>query len=126
MADVAEAMVARGYEVRVLTSRSGYENPQQSYAAHERRAGVAINRLPWSSFGKKTLIHRLLGQALFLTQVIVHGLVTRRLTKIFVSTSPPMAAFAAIIVATIRRVRITYWVMDLNPDQAIALGKVKS
>jgi glycosyltransferase involved in cell wall biosynthesis len=35
-----------------------------------------------------------------------------------------MASFAAIVIGWVRRVPITYWLMDLNPDQAIALGKV--
>src|SRR3954447_11061314 len=126
MADVAERMASRGYTVRVLTSRAGYDDPRQKYPARERRADVDVVRLPLSSLGKKTLIHRLIGQALFLGQVIVRGVFTRGLTKIFVSTSPPMATFAAVIIGAVRRVPITYWVMDINPDQAIALGKVNT
>src|SRR3954469_4815573 len=126
IADVAERMASRGYGVRVLTSRAGYDDPRQKYAARERRAGVDIIRLPLSSLGKKSLIHRLIGQALFLGQVIVRGVFARGLTKVFVSTSPPMATFAAVIIGAVRRVPITYWVMDLNPDQAIVLGKVKA
>ena len=125
LADVAEGMVQRGYDVRVLTSRSGYENPHEKYAPRELRAGVQILRLPWSSFGKKSLAHRLIGQAAFLIQVIARGVFARRLAKILVSTSPPMASFAAIVIGLVRRVPITYWVMDLNPDQAVALHKIK-
>ena len=124
MADVGEAMVERGYDVRVLTSRSGYENPTVRYVPREQRGGVDVVRLPCSSFGKKTLAHRLLGQSLFLSQVLIHGLFARRLTKILVSTSPPMGSLAAVAIAFVRRVPIVYWVMDLNPDQAVALHKV--
>jgi glycosyltransferase involved in cell wall biosynthesis len=124
MADVAEMMAARGHVVRVLTSSRGYENPRERYPARERRGGVDVVRLPLSSFGKRTVMHRLLGQMLFLLQVIVRGMFARGLSGILVSTSPPMAALAAIAIGTVRRAPITYWVMDLNPDQAIALGKV--
>jgi glycosyltransferase involved in cell wall biosynthesis len=122
--DVAEMMGGRGKEVRVLTSSRGYESPQEKYPPRERRGGVDVVRLPLSSFGKRSIVHRLLGQSLFLMQVIVRGVFARRLSSILVSTSPPMASFAAILVGMVRRVPITYWVMDLNPDQAIALGKV--
>jgi colanic acid biosynthesis glycosyl transferase WcaI len=125
MADVAEAMVRRGYDVLVLTSACGYENPREKYPRRECRVGVKIVMLPFSSFGKKSLAHRLIGQALFLSQVIGRGLLARGVSKILVSTSPPMASFAAMVIGFVRRVPISYWVMDLNPDQAIALHKVK-
>jgi putative colanic acid biosynthesis glycosyltransferase WcaI len=124
MADVAEAMAARGFDVRVLASARGYENPQIKYPRREQRAGVDVRRLPWSSFGKKSLVHRILGQAFFLLQVLLLGLFARRLDGILVSTSPPMASFAAVLISYVRRVPITYWLMDMNPDQAIAMGKV--
>ena len=124
MADAAEALAARGHRVRVLTSARGYEDPKIKYPARERRAGVDVVRLPLSSFGKSSLAHRLLGQGLFLLQVIVRGVFAPRLAGIVVSTSPPMASFAALVISFIRRVPITYWLMDLNPDQIVAQGKV--
>jgi colanic acid biosynthesis glycosyl transferase WcaI len=125
MADAAEAMARRGYRVRVLTSRNGYDDPRERYPAREQRNGVEIVRLPFSSFGKRTLAHRIVGQGLFLLQVVLHGIFTRGLCKILITTSPPMASFAALAIKVVRRVPISYWVMDLNPDQAIALGKVR-
>jgi colanic acid biosynthesis glycosyl transferase WcaI len=124
LADAAEALAGRGHGIRVLTSSRGYENPRQKYPRRDNRAGAEIVRLPLSSFGKRNLGLRLLGQMMFLLQVIVRGLIMRRLAGILVSTSPPMAAFAAMVIAMVRRVPITYWLMDLNPDQAVALGKV--
>lgn len=59
-------------------------------------------------------------------QCIVRGIATRRLSGIVVSTSPPMAAMAALVIAFVRRAPITYWVMDLNPDQMVELGKLRS
>jgi colanic acid biosynthesis glycosyl transferase WcaI len=126
MADVAQTMASRGYEVVVMTSRSGYENHHIKFASRERLGGVDIVRFPLSSFGKRTIAHRLLGQILFLIQTISRGVFTRRLTGILVSTSPPMASSAALIIGFVRRVPVFYWLMDLNPDQMIALGKVQS
>ena len=99
MADAAEALVDRGYAVRVLTSARGYENPQVRYASSERRGGVDIVRLPLSSFGKRTILQRLLGQALFLLQAVVRGLFAPRLAAVLVSTSPPMGSVAALLIS---------------------------
>lgn len=126
MADVAEALAERGYAVRVLTSARGYDDPRVRYPRRELRGGVDVRRLPWSSFGKKSLMHRVIGQSFFLLQVIVQGLFARRLAGIVVSTSPPMASFAAVVLGMVRRVPITYWLMDLNPDQIVALGRAKA
>lgn len=125
MHDAAAELVSRGLDVRVLASSRGYDDPTQKYDVREVRDGVAIRRLPLSSFGKASIPVRLLAAALFMIQCVWHGLTTRRLGGILVSTSPPMAAMAALVIASLRRVPITYWVMDLNPDQMIELGKLR-
>lgn len=125
MHEVAREIVGRGYQVRVLTSARGYENPSVLYAKRETIDGVYVRRLPLSSFGKKSIKVRLLGQSLFLLQVILRGLFMRRLDRILVSTSPPMASTAAVIIQFFRRVPITFWAMDINPDQIVAMGQAR-
>ncbi|MEX2217394.1 MAG: glycosyltransferase family 4 protein [Phycisphaerales bacterium] len=125
MADAAAEMRRRGFAVRVLASARGYDDPTKKYAPREVRDGVNIRRLPLSSFGKGSIPIRLLGQSLFLAQALVRGLFTRGLGGILVSTSPPMCSIVAVIIGAVRRVPVTYWLMDLNPDQMIALGKIK-
>ena len=123
MHDAAAELAARGFRVIVLTSRSGYEDPRQKYARHEVRDGVEIRRLGWSNFGKRSMLLRLLGAAMFLFQAIVRGLFMRKVDGLLVSTSPPMGSLAALAIAAIRRAPVVYWVMDINPDQAVALGR---
>jgi colanic acid biosynthesis glycosyl transferase WcaI len=125
MADAAAEMARRGYPVRVLASARGYDNPSVKYPLREVRDGVDIRRLPLSSFGKKSIPVRLLGAVVFLTQALVRGLFTPRLGCILVSTSPPMASIVAVVIGKLRRVPVKYWLMDLNPDQVVALGKAK-
>jgi hypothetical protein len=126
MADAAEAIAARGYDVVVLTSARGYDDPSQRYARREQRRGVSIRRLPWCSFGKGSIAVRLVGGLSFVIQAIVAALRLRRIDGILVSTSPPLASLAALAIARLRRVPIKYWVMDLNPDQAVALGVLQA
>lgn len=125
MADAAAEMARRGYRVRVLTSARGYDDPSRKYPARETLDGVEVRRLPLSSFGKRSILMRLLGAVLFLSQATLHALFTPNLKGMLISTSPPMCAMLAIIVGAVRRVPIKYWVMDLNPDQAVSLGKAR-
>jgi glycosyltransferase involved in cell wall biosynthesis len=124
MADVALEMGRRGHRVIVYTANRGYEDPTIRYPARERREGVEIRRLAFSSFGKKNLIIRALGTFTFLVQCLFIGLFTRNLGGIFFSTSPPLIGLAAGLVKIVRRVPIAYWAMDLNPDQLIAMEKI--
>ena len=124
MHDAAKAMAERGAEVRVLTSARGYDDPSTKYPPREDMDGVQVIRLPLSSLGKKTIAHRLVAQSLFLLQAILRGLFTRRLSCILISTSPPMASVTASIIRLFRRTAVKFWVMDLNPDQLIEMGKL--
>jgi len=123
--DAAAELAGRGYRVRVVTSSRGYDAPEQRFPSRERIDGVDVVRSPLSSFGKRSIFVRLIGQLSFLAQAVLRGLFTPRLGAILVSTSPPMCAAAALVIAAIRRVPIVYWVMDINPDQAVAMGVVK-
>lgn len=137
MADAAAEMARRGWRVVVLTSASGYNDPSIKYKRRETIDGVEIFRLPLSSFGKKRFALRILAAVLFMLQTIWHGLFVRGLSgprgkcgAILVSTSPPMCVVAAMAIRLLRigtggRVPIKFWVMDINPDQLISLGKIK-
>lgn len=122
MHDAAAELARRGYRVVVYASARGYDDPSRRYARREVRDGVHVRRLPLSSFGKGSIKVRLIAQALFLLQVMLRAVFLRRLRRILVSTSPPAASFAALFVRFFRRVPVTFWAMDINPDQLIAMG----
>lgn len=124
MADAAAELVRRGHRVVVLTANRGYDDPSLRYPARETLDGVEIHRLRLSSFGKRNLGTRLAGAISFVLQCQLRGVAERDLAGIVVTTVPPFAASAAMFVGALARVPITYWVMDLNPDQAVARGVV--
>ncbi len=124
MADATAEMVRRGWRVVVLTSARGYNDPAIRYKPREVMNGVEIIRLPLSSFGKKGLLLRAAAAALFMVQCILRGLTMASLDALVVSTSPPMCIVAALVIQLFRWVPLKYWVMDINPDQLIALGKI--
>ncbi len=123
MHDAATDLVKRGYRVKVYAARAGYDDPTTKYRWRETLGGVRIRRLPLSSFGKGSVAVRMVAGLIFVAQCFVLGLFTRRLAGILVSTSPPIAPLAAIPLSILRRRPVSFWAMDLNPDQMIALGK---
>ncbi len=125
MADAAAEMARRGFRTVVIAAGRGYDDPTIKYKPRETIDGVEIYRMPLSSFGKRSIPIRLLGQSLFLVQAFVRGLFVRDLQGILVSTSPPMCSIIAVVISWVRRVPVTYWLMDMNPDQMIVLGKIK-
>jgi colanic acid biosynthesis glycosyl transferase WcaI len=122
MHDVAVELVGRGFRVIVFTSDRGYENPSQRFSRYELRAGVHVVRLPLASFGKRNLPLRLLGAGVFLLEALALALALRRIDRVLVSTSPPMCAAAGLALNRARGIAFDYWIMDLNPDQIVALG----
>ncbi len=122
--DAAREMARRGYRVLVYASARGYDEPSLRYPRREIRDGVEIRRLPLASFGKGSLRARLIGGLSFLAQATLRALFTRHLAGVLVSTSPPMASAAGVALSRLRRVPLAFWVMDVNPDQAVISGAV--
>lgn len=120
--DVAVEMARRGYRVIVYTSNRGYEDPSRKFPRREVTEGVEIHRLPWAGFGKASMAMRVIGGLSFTLQATLQTLFVPQLKLMLVSTSPPMCGLAAVIVGAIRRVDVTYWAMDLNPDQMVEMG----
>ena len=124
LADAAEEMVRRGWRVIVYTSNRGYDDPDIRFPSRERRDGVEIRRLPLSSFGKTSIPIRLLAQSLFLAQAVLRTLFVPGLTTVLTTTSPPFGGAAGSLVTMLRRCESVWWVMDINPDQMVAAGKL--
>ena len=124
VADAAEEMARRGYRVIVYASARGYDDPSKQYPKRELLNGVEVRRLPMSSFGKSSITVRLIAQSIFLAQAVLRGLCTRRLAGVLVSTSPPFCGLAGAIISRLRGVPLEFWLMDLNPDQMIAMGRI--
>lgn len=124
LADAASEMARRGYRTIVYTSRNGYEDSAAVYPRREIIDGVEVRRLPWSSFGKKSVKIRLIAQIVFLLQAMVRGLFIPGLRGLMVSTSPPACGIGGAVISLLRRVPVKFWVMDLNPDQLVVMNVV--
>jgi glycosyltransferase involved in cell wall biosynthesis len=124
MHQAAAAMVQRGYRVVALAADSGYEDPAQRFARYECIDGVHVVRLPFSSFGKNSLRQRLLGGSIFTMEASLLAAALPRVDHVLVSTNPPMIGAAGIALALSRRSKLSLWMMDINPDQIVAAGRM--
>jgi colanic acid biosynthesis glycosyl transferase WcaI len=125
IADVAERLASDGWRVVVFTASRGYDDPSVKYARRERRNGVDVRRLPLSSFGKTSISIRLIAGLLYCLQTAIRGAAFRHVAAVVVSTSPPFSNIFGVFLSWIHRAPLTWWVMDLNPDQMIQLGRLK-
>lgn len=123
--DVMKELARRGHDTTVYTSDRAYNDPGVRFSARETIDGVNVVRLPFTSFGKKSLPLRLLGAGSFLLQAILRSLFTRKYDHLIVSTSPPMCIIVALFASVFRRFRLTYWAMDLSPEHLVVLGKLR-
>lgn len=120
--EVAIRLVERGHGVTVVTSRRAYDEPERVFPRRETWRGIEIRRARSSAFGKGAKWRR---AADFATCTLACGLEVLRLSRhdvVVALTSPPLISFIGAVLARWWKARFFYWVMDFNPDEAIAAG----
>jgi colanic acid biosynthesis glycosyl transferase WcaI len=120
--DLAVTLAGRGHEVTVVCSRRAYDNPVERYPRRERWLGVEIRRISCFGFGKETRWRRAAGFGSYIVNCAVHLAALRRFDIVVGMTSPPLISWLAALFVRIKGGRFVFWVMDLNPDEAIAAG----
>ncbi len=120
LTDLAHGLAERGHEVSVVTSRRSYDSPEECFPAYERRDGIEIHRVPATGFGKGSRWRRAVDFATFIGSCAVKLILVRRHEAVVALTSPPLIAFLAACYCRLRGAQLFYWVMDLNPDAAVA------
>jgi colanic acid biosynthesis glycosyl transferase WcaI len=122
LSDLAKGLSERKHEVTVVTSDRGYDNPDKRFPPRESWNDVEVIRIPSLSLGKETKLKRALNFGSFLTVCSVRVLTMRRFDVVVALTSPPLISFLAAMFVAFKGGRFCFWVMDLNPDEAIAAG----
>ena len=122
LTDLATALVARGHDVTVITSDRGYDDPAKRFPRREYFCGVRIIRIQSLSLGKKSRWRRAFNFGSFLLLCTLRLLTLRRFDVVVALTSPPLISFLAALFVKLKGGSFCFWVMDLNPDEAIAAG----
>lgn len=120
--DIAIELASRGWRVVVMASSRGYNDTRERYASG-LQDGVEVCRIPFSSLGKQSIARRLLAGTFFTLQCVLRGMFLARLDYVIVTTAPPISPVGGWLLTFARRVKMTYWVQDLHPDQLVALGR---
>jgi glycosyltransferase involved in cell wall biosynthesis len=123
LTDLALHLAGSGIDVRVITSRQRYDDPNARLPAAESIGGVAIHRISTTRFGRSGLIGRGLDYLSFYTAACRSVLSWAKPGDVLVAkTDPPLLSVAAMRVARGRGLHLVNWLQDLYPEVAVALG----
>ncbi len=122
LTDLATELAARGHDVTVVTGDRGYDDPRVRFPRRERWRNITIIRVPSLSLGRSSKWRRALNFASFIASCSVRLLTLKRLDVVVALTSPPLISFLGALFVRLKGGRFSFWVMDLNPDEAIAAG----
>jgi len=126
--DLAEELTREGHRVTVYCSRYAYENNQIKFPVREDHRNIQIHRIRNTGFGKKHTLGRLIDFASFnfLLFFKLIGLRRKSFDAMIGMTSPPLVSFLGVFVARRKKMKFIYWVMDLQPELAIASGMIRA
>ncbi|HEV2885044.1 MAG TPA: glycosyltransferase family 4 protein [Pyrinomonadaceae bacterium] len=122
LTDLAVGLRNEGHEVTVITSDRGYDNPARRFPRREVWNGINIIRISSLAIGKETRWRRALNFASFLTVCAGRLALQPRYDAVIALTSPPLISFLGSMFTRIKGGKFFFWVMDLNPDEAVAAG----
>lgn len=116
-----------GNHITVFAGRRDYENPSVKYSKHSIESGVVVERLWSTGFKKVSRLGRLFNFltfqiALFLKMLFINA---KQFDLVVGSTVPPLVPIVTSALCYIHRLPYVYWVMDLQPDEAVAAGYLR-
>ena len=122
LTELATELSARGHDVTVIASDRGYDDPAKRFPRRESWNNINIVRIPSLSLGKSSRWRRVFNFGSFAIVCALRLLFTRRFDVVVALTSPPLISFLGALFVRLKGGRFCFWVMDLNPDEAIAAG----
>jgi glycosyltransferase involved in cell wall biosynthesis len=122
LTDFALGLAERGHEVTVVTSRRAYDDPAKKFPSHEVWRGIRICRVFNTGFGKRAKWRRAADFLTFLFSCCWRLCLLSKPDAVVALTSPPLVSVIAAGYSRLRGIKFCYWIMDLNPDEAVAAG----
>ena len=126
LSDLAVELARRGHAVTVVASARGYDNPDIRFPKREQWNGVNIIRIPNLGLGKQAKWRRALNFGSYLLSCVLRLAVLPRFDVVVALTSPPLISFLGALFVRFKGGRFVFWVMDLNPDEAVAAGWLRA
>jgi glycosyltransferase involved in cell wall biosynthesis len=126
LSELASALVKRGHAVTMVTGRQAYDNRQITFPQRENWNAVEIYRVYSTGYSKKTKWRRAVDFGSFILSCCARLIMLSRHDVVIALTTPPLISFIGAWRAKLWRARFCYWVMDMNPDEAIAAGWLRA
>jgi glycosyltransferase involved in cell wall biosynthesis len=126
LSELAAALAERGHQVTVVAGRRAYDEPEKLFDARENWRGVEIFRVFSTRFGKQARWRRAADFASFIFFCCARLLFLPGHDMVVALTTPPLISFIGAWRAKLWRAKFCYWVMDLNPDEAVAAGWLRA
>lgn len=122
LTQLAVGLAEKGHQVTVVASDRGYDNPGLRFPRRETWQGITIIRIPTFALGKEARWRRAVNFAGFLVLCSLRLLLLPRFDVVVALTSPPLISVLGSLFVQFKGGKFFFWVMDLNPDEAIAAG----
>lgn len=132
MTELAEGLVKRGHEVRVVTGmpnypeRQIYEGYQGKLYMTELRNGVAIQRSYVLVRPRPNLLERVILDASFVVSSFIHALRGEHPDVVFLTSPPLPIAVPAALLGWLHRCPVILNLQDIIPEAAIHVGLLKN
>jgi glycosyltransferase involved in cell wall biosynthesis len=125
--ELAYHMSKKKINIEVLTSNSNYNDQKIKYPSQRINKNFFIRRIPFLNFGKKNIFSRIIGQIFFIVQCFFYLKITSQKNfTLILTTSPSISSILGFALHFLdKKLKIIYWVSDINPDQSIQLNIFK-
>jgi glycosyltransferase involved in cell wall biosynthesis len=123
--DLAAGLAIAGHTVTVIASRRAYDSPSRLFPAKESWHNLTLLRVASTALGKSAPWRRAVDFASFLLACIVRLALLPRFDVVIAMTSPPLISVLAALFVRLKGGALVSWIMDLNPDEAIAAGALR-
>lgn len=122
LTDVAVSLARAGHDLTIITADSGYDNPARRFPSRETWNGIDIIRIRAVRAGKDSRWRRAIDFGSFLILCALRLASMRKHDVVVAMTSPPLISVLGALYARLRGARLVVWLLDVNPDEAIAAG----
>ena len=126
LTDLAEGLAAAGHSVTAVAASRGYDDPTRRFPVRETWQGIEIHRIWTPGLGKAAKWRRFVDFATFWINATLILLRLPRFDVTVCLTSPPLISSLGTLIALLKGGKVVPWVMDLNPDEAVAAGWLRA
>jgi len=119
--------ISKKKNIEIITSNSNYNNQKIKYLSQRINKNFFIRRMPFLNLGKKNIFNRIVGQIFFIIQCFFYlKTMSQKKFTLILTTSPSISSILGFALHFLdKKLKIIYWVSDINPDQSIKLSIFK-